>query len=311
MSGGVAYVFDEDGQFGKRVNTALVVLGELDADDVSLVGLLLEAHVAHTGSARGRWLLGQGSAGHGAWRKVKPRGRVSEVAAIRDRWLARLAGDAAARVPESVAAAFAAQAPEAMWTAWPETPGGGLALEGEHLLREKWARADAVVLGPGLGRDPETLILARSVATASPVPLVIDADALQPEIVAAGTAPRVLTPHAGEWARIAAALPRATAETVVVRKGSVTRIEHGGRAYHSFFGGPVLARGGSGDVLAGLCGGLLAQTPAEPLTAAARAAVWHGRAADLLARARGQTAVTVLDLLEYLPAALRSTDDER
>lgn len=221
------------------------------------------------------------------------------------------AGLVSACVPESVAAAFAAQAPEAMWTAWPETPGGGLALEGEHLLRGKWARADAVVLGPGLGRDPETLLLARSVATASPVPLVIDADALQPEIVAAGTAPRVLTPHAGEWARIAAALPRATAETVVVRKGSVTRIEHGGRAYHSFFGGPVLARGGSGDVLAGLCGGLLAQTPAEPLTAAARAAVWHGRAADLLARARGQTAVTVLDLLEYLPAALRSTDDER
>jgi len=64
-------------------------------------------------------------------------------------------------------------------------------------------------------------------------------------------------------------------------------------------------------VLAGLCGGLLAQTPAEPLAAAARAAVWHGRAADLLARARGQTAVTVLDLLEFLPAALRSTDDER
>lgn len=221
------------------------------------------------------------------------------------------AGLVTACVPESVAAAFAAQAPEAMWTAWPETPGGGLALEGEHLLREKWARADAVVLGPGLGRDPETLLLARSVAAASPVPLVIDADALQPDIVAAGTAPRVLTPHAGEWARIAAAVPAAAADIVVVRKGPTTRIEHGGRGYHSFFGGPVLARGGSGDVLAGLCGGLLAQTPAEPLTAAARAAVWHGRAADLLARARGQTAVTVLDLLEFLPAALRSTDDER
>ena len=51
-----------------------------------------QAHVAHTGSARGRWLLGQGSAGHGAWRKVKPRGRGAEVAAIRDRWMQRLGG---------------------------------------------------------------------------------------------------------------------------------------------------------------------------------------------------------------------------
>ncbi len=220
------------------------------------------------------------------------------------------AGLVTACVPESVAPAFAAQAPEAMWVAWPETPGGGLALEGEHLLREKWGRADALVIGPGLGRDPETLLLARSVATASPVPLVIDADALQPEIVAAGTAPRVLTPHAGEWARIAAAVPPAAADTVVVRKGPVTRIEHAGRAYHSFFGGPVLARGGSGDVLAGLCGGLLAQTPTEPLPAAVRGVAWHGRAADALARARGQTAVTVLDLLDHLPAALRSHDDE-
>jgi len=105
MSNGVAYVFDEAGSFASRLNHELVVLGELDADDVSLVGLLLEAHVAHTGSARGRWLLGQGSAGHGAWRKVKPRGRVAEVAAIRDRWLARLAAGVTERVTDPVAPA--------------------------------------------------------------------------------------------------------------------------------------------------------------------------------------------------------------
>ncbi|MBU6365611.1 MAG: glutamate synthase large subunit [Gemmatimonadetes bacterium] len=97
MSNGVAYVFDEAGTFASRLNHELVVLAELDADDASLLGVLLEAHVAHTGSARGRWLLGQGSAGHGAWRKVKPRGRVAEVAEIRDRWMARLAGDLAPR----------------------------------------------------------------------------------------------------------------------------------------------------------------------------------------------------------------------
>jgi ADP-dependent NAD(P)H-hydrate dehydratase / NAD(P)H-hydrate epimerase len=77
--------------------------------------------------------------------------------------------------------------------------------------------------------------------------------------------------------------------------------------YHSFFGGPVLARGGSGDLLAGLIGGLLAQTPAEPLLAACRGVVWHGLAADALARAHGQTAVMTTQLLDFLPAALRES----
>ena len=221
-------------------------------------------------------------------------------------------------VPESLVPAFAARVPEAMWIGWPETPGGNLALEGEHLLRARLDRATALVIGPGLGREPETLALARSIVEASRVPLVIDADALQSDIVRAGTAPRVLTPHAGEWARIESAVP---ADATVVRKGPVTQIM--GRAlcptsdsfgpkarpttYHSCFGGPVLARGGSGDLLAGLIGGLLAQTPRDPLLAAARGVVWHGLAADHLARAHGQTAVSVTQLLDFLPAALRDS----
>jgi NAD(P)H-hydrate epimerase len=72
-------------------------------------------------------------------------------------------------------------------------------------------------------------------------------------------------------------------------------------------GGPVLARGGSGDVLAGLIGGLLAQVPDEPLLAAVRGVVWHGQAADALARANGQTAVVTTQLLDYLGVALRES----
>lgn len=225
-------------------------------------------------------------------------------------------------VPESLVATFAARAPEAMWVGWPETPTGSLALEGEHLLRERWERATCLVIGPGLGRERETLALVRHVVETSPVPLVLDADALQPEIVQGGRAPRVLTPHAGEFARIGGGgelreFARATGATVVL-KGAVTRIAAGAEAnaesgpvvYHSFFGGPVLARGGSGDVLAGLIGGQLAQTPEDPVLAAARGVVWHGRAADLLARARGSTAVTVTQLLDFLPAALRESAHE-
>ena len=135
----------------------------------------------------------------------------------------------------------------------------------------------------------------------------------------------IVTPHAGEFARIAGAdtLEEYAAKTnlVVVLKGPLTRIAGGeseikemesgstkgsAAVYHSLFGGPVLARGGSGDILAGMIGGLLAQAPADPLMAAAKGTVWHGIAADLLARTHGQTAVNTTQLVDFLPAALRS-----
>jgi NAD(P)H-hydrate epimerase len=220
------------------------------------------------------------------------------------------AGLVTAFVPEALVPTFAAVAPEAMWVGCPETLGGGLALEGLHLLRERLERATSLVMGPGLGREPETLALLADIAKESPVPLVLDADALQPDIVCTGKVPRVLTPHAGEFVRIAGGDDvrkfAAAANATVVLKGAVTRITEGAATYHSFFGGPVLARGGSGDLLAGLIGGLLAQTPKEPLLAAARGVVWHGLAADALARAHGQTAVQVTQLLDFLPTVLRS-----
>lgn len=225
------------------------------------------------------------------------------------------AGLVSAFVPESLTAAFAAQVPEAIWVGCPETPNGGLALEGEHLLRERAERASALVIGPGMGRESETLALAKSVVGWISVPTVVDADALQPEIVRAAKTPLVLTPHAGEFERVGdgkslgdfVAHSRAT----VVLKGPITRVagnaRGGGAAvYHSLFGGPVLARGGSGDVLAGIVGTMLAQTPKDPLLAAARGAVWHGLAADSLARASGPVAVRTTELLEHLGQALRS-----
>lgn len=221
------------------------------------------------------------------------------------------AGLVTAFVPESLAPAFAAQLPEAMWVGWPETPEGGLALEGSHLMRELAGRFTALLAGPGLAREPETLALVHDIVKNASVPVVLDADALQPDIVRAGGAPRVLTPHAGEFARFGGgqALSEFVAATgsVVVLKGPVTRIGSAGRTDCSLFGGPVLARGGSGDVLAGLIGGQLAQAPADPLAAAARGVVWHGLAADLLARAHGAVAVQTTQLLDFLPAALRET----
>jgi NAD(P)H-hydrate epimerase len=230
-------------------------------------------------------------------------------------------------VPESLVPAFAACAPEAIWVGWPEAPGGGLALAGLPLLRARLERATALVVGPGLGSEGETLALAGEIVKLREIPVVLDADALQASILGAAKGRRVIClPHAGEFQRLAGgreatstglrAVAHETGATIVL-KGPVTRIasaesplERGGReagvcAYHSFFGGPVLARGGSGDLLAGLVGGLLAQAPDDPLVAACRGVVWHGLAADLLARDRGQVAVQATQLLDYLPAALR------
>ncbi|HVS51101.1 MAG TPA: NAD(P)H-hydrate dehydratase [Opitutaceae bacterium] len=220
------------------------------------------------------------------------------------------AGLVTAFVPESLVPAFAARAPEAMWVGWPETPSGGLALEGQHLLRERVERATVLLMGPGLGREAETVALVAGLVKDAAIPLVLDADALQPEIVRAGAAPRVLTPHLGELRRILAGddfYQTAVAhQTVMVVKGRLTAVVQGGKhGFYSPFGGPVLARGGSGDLLAGLIGGLAAQTPRDLRLAACRGVVWHGRAADLLARARGQVAVHTTELLDFLPAALR------
>jgi NAD(P)H-hydrate epimerase len=212
-------------------------------------------------------------------------------------------------VPERLAAVFASRAPEAMWVGLPETSTGGLALSGLPRILNGVERATALAIGPGLGREPEALLLAMGVVAASTVPLVIDADALRADIVRAGAARRILTPHAGELERISdgddlRALCLAV-RGAVIAKGPVTRVCNGGAVYYSLAGGPVLSRGGSGDLLSGLAGGLLAQRPDDAFQAACRAAIWHGMAADLLARACGQTAVHTLQLLDFLAPALR------
>ena len=161
-----------------------------------------------------------------------------------------------------------------------------------------------MLIGPGLGADPETLTVVRDIVLNRNIPLVIDADALRPEVITAvGNKLFIATPHAGEYQRIAPALS-GTSQGVIVRKGPLTCVTDGKTTYCSPFGGPVLARGGSGDVLAGLTGGLLAQTPGDLALAACRGVVWHGRAADLLARTHGQVSVETSQLLEQLGPAL-------
>jgi NAD(P)H-hydrate epimerase len=231
------------------------------------------------------------------------------------------AGLVTAFVPERFAPEFAARYPEVMWVGCPETKSGGLASGTVELVRARASRATALLMGPGLAAEPKTLSALGDIVRITNMPLVLDADALRPEIVAAAQGKTfICTPHAGELARIggwAGLRPApggpAAGKIVAVLKGPVTRIvtesnrSEADPTYHSLFGGPVLARGGSGDLLAGLIGGLLAQQPDEPLLAACRGVVWHGRAADLLARTRGQVAVETSEILEQLGPALLLT----
>lgn len=229
-------------------------------------------------------------------------------------------------VPASLVPEYAARFPEAMWSGFPDDE-GGLTPAALPRLLEKATRASAIVAGPGLGSAPATLATLTEFARNTQQPLLLDADALRPEIVtAARHRPILLTPHAGEWQRLGgrAGLQPAqgsspASETIAVLKGYPTRLEvlsgrsqtgltAPSRSCYSFFGGPVLARGGSGDLLAGLIGGLLAQAPDDLWLAAARGVVWHGLAADLLARDKGQVAVQTTQLLDYLQPALHCAD---
>lgn len=219
-------------------------------------------------------------------------------------------------VPDFLAPEYAARFPEAMWVGCPVGPEGALGDGLVAAVAARRSRATAMVIGPGLGAAPETMGAVRELVAQSEVPVVLDADALRPEIFAAGTGRRLIaTPHAGEFQRLGGGedpteIARRTG-AVLVLKGPVTRIVVSGAGevtmLHALAGGPVLARGGSGDILAGLIAGLAAQAPGDLVLAASRGVVWHGRAADLLARDRGQVAVQTTQLFDYLAPALHGT----
>ncbi|GAB5560707.1 MAG: NAD(P)H-hydrate dehydratase [Synoicihabitans sp.] len=221
-------------------------------------------------------------------------------------------GNVMAFVPESIAPAFAARWPEAMWVGCPETEEGNLFMESGLFLRRNLARATGLVVGPGLGREPETLALVQDILRDVAMPVLFDADALQPDLIEVGEFPRIFTPHRGEFERIAnGRSPKtmaAKSDRIIVLKGPMTEIHAGEVVYHSVGGGPMLARGGSGDMLAGLIGGRLAALPESPLLAAAQGVEWHSLAARRVAEISGETAVRTTAILHELNNVIRKEE---
>jgi NAD(P)H-hydrate epimerase len=198
----------------------------------------------------------------------------------------------------------------------------GLPADVADQVRALAGQADVVAVGPGLGRGAAPGVTAALRVSGKPV--VLDADGLNAlGRAVAGTfagraAATVLTPHPGEFARltgkptadIQAGRERFAAEfahthkVVLLLKGRHTVVTDGGRVYVNDTGNPGMATGGSGDVLTGLIAALVGQGLGG-FDAAVVGAWAHGRAGDLAAADLGQTALTALDVLAYLPRALR------
>src|SRR5215216_3839109 len=216
-------------------------------------------------------------------------------------------------VPASVVDGVGAAVPEALTVALPES-GGGLAGNADDACRRWLGEASAIGVGPGLGRADGTQKVVRGLLAAYDGPAVVDADALfalgSGGPLAERTAPTLVTPHAGEFARLApdasgtrleqAAGRAADWGVTVLLKGDHTVVaDPGGRLAVNPTGVPALATGGTGDVLTGLTGSLLAQG-LEPFDAGRLGAWVHGRAAAL-----APVSVAAGDVAEHLPGAFR------
>ena len=194
--------------------------------------------------------------------------------------------------------------------------GLGRSLEPELVEAIEWA--DALVLGPGLGRGEDRSAFIEAVLECAAAPVVIDADALHAgAALAAGDAPRVLTPHPGEFqaafpglgaaleedrfAAASAAAPENAGPSSVLLKGVPTVIAAPGRPLRVVAtGNPALATGGSGDLLAGFIAAFLARG-LEPFDAAGLGAFTLGRAAELAAAQHTVRATRPADVLAAVP----------
>lgn len=233
---------------------------------------------------------------------------------------------------DSVVARLSAVIPELTWVALDEEAPGLIAPGGWRRATTEAASHDAVVIGPGLGRQQATHRRTRQLILSLPVPAVVDADGLN---ALAETSrwwqglrgPLVLTPHPGEFARLtgdgapdaddddgragAAAEAAERWGQVVVLKGARTVVaDPGGEVLRSDVATPALATAGSGDVLAGAIGALLA-AGATPLAAAACGVAIHGAAGVLAAERIGTTGTMARDLAGFLPAAIARLRSER
>jgi NAD(P)H-hydrate epimerase len=212
-----------------------------------------------------------------------------------------------------------------MTFALPDGAPGAVGPEAWSALRERLVSADALAVGPGLSRTPESAAFVEHIVSGAEIPLVLDADALQALADARPAKPAwrsgavVLTPHPGEMARLlgqgtadvqadrvaAARECAARFRAVTVLKGARTVVAApDGGVWINPTGNAGMAAAGMGDVLTGVIAAHLARG-IPPLEAALLGVYLHGLAGDLEAAATGPWGLLASDLADRLPAAVR------
>ena len=225
-------------------------------------------------------------------------------------------------VPKSIYPVCATNILESVYYPLEETSNGVISSKNTDFLLEMCEKSSAVLIGCGLSVCDDTKNLVQSVITNCEKPLVIDADALncicnKPEILKNLKAPAIITPHPGEMARLLHSTPKTvnlnrenTAidfakkfGVVTVLKGAGTIIASpDGEVYINHTGNSGMATGGSGDVLSGIIGSLLAQG-ASPINAAAAGVFLHGTIGDLAAEKLGKISMLPTDMIDMIPTA--------
>lgn len=221
-------------------------------------------------------------------------------------------------VPECIYSIAAVKVTEAVVLPFP-SEGDTYSAAAVDKLLPYLEKMDAVLIGPGLGQSEGTMAVLKAVMQHTTCPVIVDADGINllskhKYLLRERTATTILTPHYGEYRRIAGELKKdQEAEAVefakkygciLVLKGHETLTTDGNCCYHNLTGNPGMAVGGSGDVLAGMIAGLVGQK-IPPLEAAAAGAWLHGAAGDGAAKRLGQYALLPSDLLEDLPRLMK------
>lgn len=225
-------------------------------------------------------------------------------------------------VPKSIYPVCATNILESVYYPLEETSNGVISSKNTDFLLEMCEKSSAVVIGCGLSVCDDTKNLVQSVITNCKKPLVIDADALncicnKPEFLKNLKAPAIITPHPGEMARLLHSTPKTVNSSrentaidfakkfgvVTVLKGAGTIIASpDGEVYINHTGNSGMATGGSGDVLSGIIGSLLAQG-AAPINAAAAGVFLHGTIGDLAAEKLGKISMLPTDMIDMIPTA--------
>ena len=245
-----------------------------------------------------------------------------------------LAGKAALRcgigleklaLPKSVYPIAAGSILESVFLPLIETADGKISRDNTELLLDEAKKSTAVLLGCGLSVCEDTKALVRGFIENCAVPMVLDADALNcisdnPEILKKRESEIIITPHPGEMGRLCGLSAKEVnadrvnvalrfAEkygVITVLKGSGTIIASpNGRVLLNTTGNSGMATGGSGDVLAGMTAGLLAQGK-NAFDCAAAAVYLHGKAGDFASEKLGKISMLPSDIIDCIPAAFKS-----